>query len=293
MTNFFQNCIDGVMIGSGYSLLALCFTIIFGIMRRVNLSFGPSIMLGAFLGTWCFINIGFSPVIVAIITIIGTIFIGIYVERLCFSAIRRDMAMASMVSSFAIWMQLEELSIILLPERTYPFPALFLSGVSEVGPYFLRHEHLLNLGISIFIMLCLVYLLSHSRFGLAIKAISEDQKASMYMGINPNRIIFWTFILVSLIGGMAGFLLLSTDQQITPHFGLWATLKGLTAMMLGGMGSLVGAVLGGLAMGIIEAQTQWYLGNEYRDLSVYLVLFLMLIIFPGGFWAITLFKKIN
>ena len=74
---------------------------------------------------------------------------------------------------------------------------------------------------------------------------------------------------------MAGFLLLSTDQQITPHFGLWATLKGLTAMMLGGMGSLVGAVLGGLAMGIIEAQTQWYLGNEYRDLSVYLVLFLM------------------
>ena len=225
MINFLQNCLDGLMIGSSYSLLAISFTIIFGIMGRVNLAFGPSIMLGAFLGTWVFINLEVDPWIVALVTIIATILVGIYVERLCFWAIRRDVAMASMVSSFAIWMQLEEIALNLLPERTYPFPKLFVSGNIEIGPYFLRYEHLVTFGIAMLSMLGLAFLLYRSRFGLALRAVSESRKTATYMGIDPNKIIFWTFILVSFIGGIAGYLLLATDQQITPNFGLWVTLK--------------------------------------------------------------------
>ena len=95
-------------------------------------------------------------------------------------------------------------------------------------------------------------------------------------------IMICAFALVSVVGGVAGFAILTTDQQITPFFGLWATFKGLIAMMLGGMGSLRGAILGGLLLGIVEAHALWYLGNEYKDLSAYLLLFVMLILRPGG-----------
>ena len=107
-TDFLQNCIDGLMVGSGYALLALGFTMVFGVMKRLNLSYGPSIMLGAYFGTWLYLNLEQNAWLVLLGTISGTVLVGIYVERLCFRAIRGDSTIASMVSSFVIWMQLEE-----------------------------------------------------------------------------------------------------------------------------------------------------------------------------------------
>jgi branched-chain amino acid transport system permease protein len=282
MVDFVQNCIDGIMIGAAYGLLAIGFTIIFGVMRRLNLSFGPSIMLGAFFGTWAFLTLNAAPWMVLAITIAGTVITGIYVERLCFWAIRRDATIASMVSSFAIWMQLDEVAILMLPGRTYPFPEMFVSGGLNFGPFFFRAEHLVTLLVTILMVVGIRLLLYRTTFGLALRAVSESSDAAKYMGINPSRITFWAFILVSLIGGVAGYLLLATDQQVTPYFGLWVTFKGLIAMMLGGMGSIPGAIIGGLVLGIIETQTQWYLGNAFKDMSAYLVLFLALVLRPGG-----------
>ena len=118
-TDFLQNCIDGLMIGSGYALLAVGFTMVFGVMKRINLSYGPSIMLGAYFGTWLYLNVEQNAWFVLIATIAGTVLVGIYVERLCFSALNQDSTIASMVSSFVIWMQLEEIAMHILPERTY------------------------------------------------------------------------------------------------------------------------------------------------------------------------------
>jgi len=140
--DFIQNCIDGVMIGSSYALLAIGFTIIFGVLRRINLAYGPSIMLGAFVGTLLYVQFQAQIFTVAIATVIAAVLVGMYVERLCFWAIRRGAAAASMVSSFAIWMQLEEVATVILPERTYPFPALTEIAPIEIGPFFLRSEHL-------------------------------------------------------------------------------------------------------------------------------------------------------
>lgn len=282
MVDFLQNTIDGVMFGSSYALLAIGFTIIFGVMRRVNLSFGPSILLGAYIGTWVFINFQAGAFIVALTTVVCTIIVGLYVERLCFWSIRRDAALASMVSSFVIWMQLEEVAIHLLPERTYSFPSLFVSGSFEAGPFVFRQEQLAMLAIAAVLVGVLHFGLKHTRFGLALRAVSENPQAAAYMGINTSGVMMRAFALVSLIGGIAGFAILSTDAQITPFFGLWATFKGLIAMMLGGMGSLPGAILGGLLLGIVEAHALWYLGAEYKDLSAYLLLFLILIARPGG-----------
>ncbi len=282
MVDFVQNTIDGMMFGSSYALLAIGFTIIFGVMRRINLSYGATIMLGAYVGTWLHVNFQVSAFIVALTTLASTVIVGIYVERLCFRSIRRSAVLASMVSSFVIWMQLEEAAVHLLPERTYAFPSLFIAGSYEIGPFLFRAEQTSMLVLAALMGIALHLLLYRTRFGLALRAVSESPSASAYMGINAAWISLSAFVLVSVIGGVAGYAILATDEQITPYFGLWATFKGLIAMMLGGMGSLPGAILGGLLLGIVEAHSLWYLGNEYKDLSAYLLLFVILILRPGG-----------
>jgi len=282
MINFIQNCLDGMMVGSSYALLAIGFTLIFGVMRRLNLSYGPSIMVGAFVGTLLFIEFRAGGVAVALATVAGAVLVGMYVERLCFRAIRRGAAVTSMVSSFAIWMQLEELVTVFFPERTYPFPRLSEAAPLTFGPFFARGEHLTMFLSAVLITVAVHIVLYRTRFGLAVRAVSENGLAARFMGINVSRVMFWAFALASGIGGVAAYLIVGTDAQITPLFGLWATFKGMIAMMLGGMGSVPGAILGGLLLGVVEAQTVWYLGTEYRDLAAYFLLFLFLILRPGG-----------
>jgi len=280
--DFLQNCIDGLMIGSGYALLAVGFTMVFGVMKRINLSYGPSIMLGAYFGTWLYVNIEQNAWLVLIGTIFGTVSVGIYVERLCFRAIRSDSTIASMVSSFVIWMQLEEIAMHLLPERTYPFPAFYVTKTLEFGPFYARSEHLTMFILILIIVSILHFFLYHTRQGLAIRALSDNSLASLYIGINRSMTLFLAFFIVSLLGGIAGFLILSADSQITPFFGLWATFKGLIAMMIGGMGSLLGAILGGLLLGVVETNVFWYGDPILRDISAYLLLFVILVVRPGG-----------
>lgn len=279
------------MIGSGYALLAIGFTIIFGVLRRLNLSYGPSIMLGAFVGTLFYVQFQAQALAVAVATVMAAVLVGIYVERLCFWAIRRGPAVTSMVSSFVIWMQLEELATVILPDRTYPFPALTEIAPVEIGPFYLRSEHLTMSAVAVVLVAVVHAVLYRTHFGLSVRAVSENPSAARLMGINVDAVMFWAFALVSAIGGVTGFLILSTDQQVTPYFGLWATFKGLIAMMMGGMGSLPGAILGGIVLGVVETQSLWYLGNDYKDLSAYLLLFLILIIRPGGFLGRTLSER--
>jgi len=282
MVDFIQNCLDGVMLGSSYALLAIGFTLIFGIMRRLNLSYGPSIMLGAFVGTLLYLEFQADAVVVAAATVAGAVLAGMYVERLCFWAIRQGAAAASMVSSFAIWMQLEELVTVFFPERTYPFPPLTEAEPFSFGPFFIKVENLAMFLCALVLMALLHVVLYRTRFGLAVRAVSENPLAARFMGINIGAVMFWAFAAASALGGVAAFLIAGADAQITPLFGLWATFKGMIAMMLGGMGSIPGAILGGLLLGVVEAQSLWYLGTEYRDLSAYFLLFLFLVLRPGG-----------
>ncbi len=282
MVDFIQNCLDGIMVGSSYALLAIGFTLIFGVMRRLNLSYGPSIMLGAFVGTLIYLEFQAGGIAVAVATVIGAVLAGIYVERLCFWAIRQGAALASMVSSFAVWMQLEEIVTVFFPERTYPFPPLTEQSPVEFGPFFLKVENLIMFACAAALMVLLQFVLYRTRFGLALRAVAENPRAARFMGINIGRVTFWAFALASALGGVAAFLIIGTDAQITPLFGLWATFKGMIAMMLGGMGSIPGAILGGLLLGVVETQSTWYLGIEYRDLAAYGLLFLFLMFRPGG-----------
>jgi branched-chain amino acid transport system permease protein len=282
MIDLVQNTIDGVMIGSSYGLLALGFTVIFGVMRRLNLSYGPSIMIGGYLGTLLYLNTGAGPLAVAGAVVLGAVVAGIYVERLCFAPMPAGAGIASMVSSFAIWMQLEQAAILVLPRHTYPFPPLATGAPLAFGPFLVRIDHLIMLVCALLLAAAVHLALYRTRFGLALRAIIGNPVAAHLVGIDVRRAVLLAFAGASAIGGAAGFLVLAVDQQVTPMFGMWATLKGLIAMMIGGLGSIPGAVVGGLLLGVVEAHSQWYFGPQIRDLVAYAVLFAFLVARPGG-----------
>jgi len=124
--------------------------------------------------------------------------------------------------------------------------------------------------------------LNRTRFGLGIRTVIDHRRAAEIVGVPVKRVLMLAFVLASAIGGLAGFLIAATDHQITPMFGMWATTKGLIAMMLGGLGSVPGAILGGLALGIVEAHAQWLFGPQVRDLVAWGLLFAVLALWPGG-----------
>ena len=123
---------------------------------------------------------------------------------------------------------------------------------------------------------------SRTRFGLAIRAVIDQPRAAAIVGIHVQRVMMLTFMIASAIGGVAGFLIAATDAQVTAMMGMWATTKGLVAMMLGGLGSVRGAIAGGLLLGVIEAHAQWFLGPQVRDMAAWGLLFLILAFWPGG-----------
>lgn len=282
MIDLVQNTIDGVMIGSSYGLLALGFTLIFGVMRRLNLSYGPSIMIGGYLGTVLYLHYGAGLIAVAGAVVAGAVIAGIYVERLCFAPMKAGAGIASMVSSFAIWMQLEQVAVLVLPRHTYAFPPLATGMPLEVWSLLVRIDHLIVLCCALGLAAAVQLILYRTRFGLGLRAIIGNPIAAHLVGINVRMAVLLAFAGASAIGGVAGFLVLAVDQQITPMFGMWATLKGLIAMMIGGLGSIPGAVLGGLLLGVVEAHSQWYFGPQVRDLVAYFVLFGFLVLRPGG-----------
>src|SRR5215472_14110968 len=286
-----QTLINGLSAGAAYALLGLGFTLMFGVMRRLNLSYGATLMFGGYLGALLAARVGgvlpggVLALLAAVVTVAGATLAGLYVERLCFAPLRGRSGVAAMVSSFAVWMQIEELSTLLLPLHTNPYPAPLDLRPIDVAGLTLRPEHLLTFAVAAIVAVMLHRLLSRSRFGLALRTLSDSEVAAQAVGIDARRVTPLAFLLASTLGGIGAWLVLAQDQQVTPMFGMWSTIKGLVAMMLGGLGSLPGAIAGGLVLGLVEASGQALFGPQVRELIAYGLLFLVLVVRPGGLYG--------
>jgi len=286
LADLVQNTLDGVAAGASYALIAVGFTLIFGVLRRANLSYGPAIMLGCYLATLAFQRQpALGALALAAIAIGGSVLAGAYVERLCFAPHRQGSAIAAMVASFAVWMQLEELATLALPRHVHAFPALYDGAPLQLAGFALRVESLAMLLAAGLACALLWWMLERTRFGLAVRAVIASPVAAELSGISVPRTFVRVFALASAIGGVAGFLVAASHEQVTPMMGMWFTLKGMLAMMLGGLGSLSGAVWGALALGLVEAHAQWFFGPQLRDLLIYALLFALLA--AGPRWMIT------
>jgi branched-chain amino acid transport system permease protein len=237
-------------------------------------------MLGAYATAWFSLNFGAHLLLLAAIAVAATTLAGAYVERLCFAPHRQHGAIAAMVASFALWMQLEEAAMLALPRHLYAFPALHEGGPLLIGAFSVRVDSLVLLGAAAAICFGVWKLLYATRFGIAVRAVVDDPRAAGLAGIDVPRVSMLIFAVASAVGGAAGFLVAASQEQVTPMLGMWSTLKGMLAMMLGGLGSLPGAVAGGLVLGMVEAHAHWFLGPQLRDFAAYFLLFLLLAVRP-------------
>ena len=285
--DFLQTSINGLLAGSAYALLALGFSLVFGLLKQVNLAYGSSLLVGAAVSTRLEPMLGLGVAGLFVLTVVTCALAGVYVERLCFAANRgKNNATVSMIASFAIWMQLDEISAHLLPSRTHSFPGLDIPPIF-LGELYIRGDQIAQFAVAIATICALYWLIYKTRFGLLLRATAGNTETAYLLGAPTGLLRLMTFLVAGLLGGVSTFLILSSDSQVTPLFGLWATFKGLIAMMIGGVGSLPGAVIGGLLLGLIEAHAGTKFGAEFRDITIFVLLFLFLILRPGGIMGVS------
>ena len=285
-----QTSLDGLMIGSTYALIGIGFALVFGIMRRINLAFGACLLFGAALAIYLEPWLGWGVWGLFLVTMVGAALASAYVERLCFAPhTKRTQSMTAMIASFAICMQLDEISSQMLPQRTHAYDGLEMPTF-WLGEIYVRGDQLLHFCIALISILLLYVLLYKTRLGLLIRATADNPETAYLLGVRVPWLGFIIFLLAGILGGVGAFMILSADGYVTPMFGMWSTFKGLLAMILGGLGSLPGAVIGGLILGIVETHAGASLGAEYRDMVTFGLVFLVLIIRPGGLMGVKIYR---
>ncbi|MCK0103243.1 branched-chain amino acid ABC transporter permease [Pseudohalocynthiibacter sp. F2068] len=289
MNDFVQNCLDGIMLGSSYALLGLGFTLTFGIMRQLNLSYGPTLMFGVYAGSSFSLFIFSSLIASLVVAMSVAVLAGLVVDRVSFRWVKSENPLASMVSAFTLWMVFEEIIVLFTWGRRYPVENPIGLEPLKFGPFYLRGDYLFLFCIAAVLMSVIWLLVYRTATGRQMRAIAENASSARVVGIDVPRVSTKVVVIVHAVGALVAYFIAASLYQITPNFGLWATLKGLIVMVIGGVGSITGAVLGGLMLGVVETQTTWYLGTNFRDLTAFFLLFVLLVIAPRG--LLTRFTK--
>ena len=286
MTVFLQQLINGISLGSVYALFALGFTLIFGVLEIINLAHAAILAVGALLAYTLFTSLGAGLVIALLGASIGTGVLGIVIDVVAFRPLRARRAgrLASLITSIGVALILVNLAQILWGSEplSYPpgtVPLRFFTG----GGLTVSLLQILVLATTILLLIGLRFLLIRTKVGIAIRAVAESPETATLLGIPFDRVVVFTFFLSSALGGVAGVLIgMLLQGSVSPFMGNAYGLKGLAAIILGGMGDIGGAVLGGLVMGIGEIMIVQYLNSSYRDGVAFGLLFLVLIVRPTG-----------
>jgi len=280
--DYVQALINGIMYGGIYALIGIGYTLIFGTMNQLNLAHGQVIVAGTFVGLTLILFFGSNLLVAAIVSVVGAVVVGVLVERICFRTLRRAHALAPLISTVGAGIFIEELLVRIYTSETrlYPNP-LSMSRFDFLGLY-LRADYVLVLVISLLLMLALNVMINRTRIGLAMRAVAENPVASRLMGISLDRVGVATFALASAVGGAAGVLISMSTTSASPVMAGYLTLKGLVVTVIGGMGSVRGAVIAGLLLGVVELEGIMFFTARYRDAIAYALLFGFLLLRPTG-----------
>lgn len=281
-----QTTIDGLLFGSTYALVAIGFTLIWGLLRILNLAHGITVMVGMFAGMLSASILGLPFYVGILIAMCAGGFVGFLVDRICYRPVRTAHELVPMIATLGFWILVEELFIKIYSKlwfRDYvPFPNPFDGTGIDIGQIRLRGDYLITLAIAALLVIILYLLIYRTRLGLAMRMIAESHDIGNLMGVPVGRVLATAFILSAAYGGAAGYLLGMTANLAGPYAGLQAVVKGLFSMILGGAGSIPGAIVGGLTLGVLELLSSFLFSFSYRDAIAMLVLFIVLIVRPQG-----------
>lgn len=286
LLDLLQTTIDGLLFGSTYALVAIGFTLIWGLLRILNLAHGETVMVGMFAGMVA-ARFGGLPMPVAFLAaMLGACVVGIAVERICYRPLRKAHELVPMIATLGFWILLEETFTKIyfhLWFRDYvDFPNPFDGLGIDIGPIRLRVDYLVTLAVAAALVGALYVVVYRTKLGMAMRMIAEDYDIGHLMGVPVSRVLTAAFLIASAYGGAAGYLLGMTANLAGPYAGSQAVVKGLFSMILGGAGSVAGAIAGGLSLGVLELVSSYVFSFAYRDAIAMIVLFAVLIWRPQG-----------
>ena len=281
---FLQHLINGISIGSVYAIIALGYTMVYGIAMMLIFAHGDVIMVGAYI-SFCVTSYLGLPAIVGVVAAMAVCtLLGIIIEGLAYKPLRGASSLAVLITAIGVSYFLQNAAQLLWGSapKTYTSIVTFAPFKLFDGRLTITGEVIVTIVASVIIMVALTLFTGKTRTGKAMRAVSEDRDAAQLMGINVNRTISTTFAIGSALAAIAGVLLCSTVPTLQPTTGSMPGIRAFTAAVFGGIGSIPGAMLGGVLLGIIETFTKVYLSTQFSDAIVFLVLIIVLLVKPTG-----------
>ncbi|WP_066496381.1 branched-chain amino acid ABC transporter permease [Abyssisolibacter fermentans] len=279
-----QQLINGLTIGSTYALVAIGYTMVFGILELVNFSHGSVYMTGAFLTLIFLTSFGANFFLAFVISIILTGLLGVMVDRCALKPLRKKNApkVSSLISTIGVSIFLQNLVMMICGSETKNFPLIIDLGSFNIGEASISYLQIIIFSICILLLIALQILVNKTKVGKAMRATAQNMEAARLMGINVNTIITLTFFIGAALASVAGTMVGMYYQTVDYAMGFMVGLKAFAAAVLGGIGVLPGAMLGGLTIGIIETITAGYFNAGYRDAVAFAILIIVLIFKPSG-----------
>ena len=280
-----QQLINGVSLGSIYALIALGYTMIYGIIKLINFAHGDIYMVGAYLGFFA-ITFGHLPILPALlISMAVTACLGMLVEKLAYKPLRHAPRISILITAIGVSFFLEYASMYFVTPTPRTFPNVIENISFNVAGFVINGQQLLIFSITIILMAILTYIVQKTKLGKAMRAASFDTETAQLMGVDSDRVISMTFCIGSALAAAAGVLVGVYYNTIDPLMGIMPGLKAFVAAVLGGIGILPGAVVGGIILGVIEALVSGFLSSTFRDAAAFAILILVLLIKPSGLFG--------
>lgn len=282
---FIQQLINGISLGSIYALIALGYTMVYGIMKLINFAHGDIYMIGSYAGFFAITALGlpFAPAIIVAMAVTGIL--GMIIERLAYKPLRHSPKIAILTTAIGVSLFLEYATMLVLTPQPRTFPHVLDNSIYHFGGLVISFQQIVIFCISVVLMLILTYVVNYTKMGKAMRAVSYDPDAAQLMGINVDKTISFTFCIGSSLAGAAGVLVGIYYNSIEPLMGIMPGMKAFVAAVLGGIGIIPGAMTGGIILGIVEAMVSGFISSTFRDAAAFAILIIILLIKPTGLFG--------
>lgn len=286
MTTFFQNCLTGISIGSIYALIAIGYTMVYGILRLINFAHGDIFMMAGYFMIICMTDLMIPWYISIIIVIVATVLLGVFTERIAYKPLRNAPRMSIMISAIGVSYFLQNFATYIFSAQPKSYPSIdFLNKRITIGDVSTSIVTFITPILTIVLVVCLVLLVNKTKIGMAMRAVSKDFETSQLMGVKINYVISMTFVIGCALAAIGSILYFTPRPSVYPLSGSLPGLKCFVAAVFGGIGSIPGALIGGFIIGLIETFVKGSSISEFSDVFTFIILILVLLVKPNGLFG--------
>ncbi|MGN8799645.1 branched-chain amino acid ABC transporter permease [Candidatus Merdisoma sp. HCP28S3_D10] len=281
---FISYLVNGISLGSVYALIALGYTMVYGIAKMLNFAHGDVIMIGAYVAFTAVSGMGLPPVLGVLLSVVACTVLGVLIERIAYKPLRKASKLAVLITAIGVSYFLQNVALLIYGANTKSFTSVVTIPALKLmdGKLVISGETIVTVLACLIIMAGLMTFMKYSKSGRAMLAVSEDSGAAQLMGVNVNATIALTFAIGSALAAIAGVLMCSSYPALTPYTGSMPGIKAFVAAVFGGIGSIPGAFIGGILLGVIEILSKAYISSQLADAIVFAVLIVVLLVKPTG-----------